>query len=196
MLGPPVFPSLQSKRVGADWLADAVRPFRIIIARCIWNRQIETEAVSSFNRKALLTRDSELRSCVKVEVASWASVANKPMVSVDVKQHSTSSTRDPFEIRSGGPPQCFTSTESIRLIKDGRMEVGEEGDNVPLAIHCHHQDDPCIKMDSDESHFNVSYCEGRSHRTVSTDHDLSEEKGEPKPDRAEAFLLTSLMPYR
>ena len=32
------------------------------------------------------------------------------------------------------------------------MEVGEEGDD----IHCHHQNDSCIKVSSDECHFNVS----------------------------------------
>ena len=25
-----------------------------------------------------------------------------------------------------------------------------------LSLHCHHQNDSCIKMGSDESHFNVS----------------------------------------
>ena len=35
------------------------------------------------------------------------------------------------------------------------MEVGGEGDYIPM-IHCHHQNDFCIKMGSDESHFNVS----------------------------------------
>ena len=39
-------------------------------------------------------------------------------------------------------------------------------------------------------------CEGRSHKTVSTDHNLSKEKGEPKRNRAQALLLTSLTPYR
>ena len=39
-------------------------------------------------------------------------------------------------------------------------------------------------------------CEGQSHKTVSTDHSLFEEKGEPKQNRAEALLLTSLTPYR
>ena len=28
---------------------------------------------------------------------------------------------------------CFTSTETIRLIRDGRMEVGEEGGRIPIA---------------------------------------------------------------
>ena len=37
------------------------------------------------------------------------------------------------------------------------MEVGEEGDYIPIpALHCHHQNDSCIKVGSDESHFNVS----------------------------------------
>ena len=50
-----------------------------------------------------------------------------------------------------------------------------------LSLHCHHQNDFCIKMGSDESHFNVSVgSDGQSHRTVSTNHNLFEEKGEPK----------------
>ena len=39
------------------------------------------------------------------------------------------------------------------------MEVGEEGEGerlLYLSVHCHHQNDSCIKMGSDESHFNVS----------------------------------------
>ena len=62
------------------------------------------------------------------------------------------------------------------------MEVGGggEGDYIPIAI-CHHQNDFCIKMVSDESHFNVSVgSDGQSHKTVSTNHNLFEEKGEPK----------------
>ena len=35
------------------------------------------------------------------------------------------------------------------------MEVGEEGDYIPV-IQCHHRNDFCIKMGSDESRFNVS----------------------------------------
>ena len=38
---------------------------------------------------------------------------------------------------------------------------------------CHHQNDSCIKMGSDESHFNVLInCGGQSHKTVSTDHNF------------------------
>ena len=38
------------------------------------------------------------------------------------------------------------------------MEVGGEGegDQLYLSLHCHHQNVSCIKMGSDESHFNVS----------------------------------------
>ena len=43
----------------------------------------------------------------------------------------------------------------------------------------------CIKMGSDESHFNVSVSsDGQSHKTVSTNHNLFEEKGEPKRYRS------------
>ena len=35
------------------------------------------------------------------------------------------------------------------------MEVGER-EIIYLSLHCHHQNDFCIKMGSDESHFNVS----------------------------------------
>ena len=51
-------------------------------------------------------------------------------------------------------------------------------------------------MGSDESHFNVSVgSDGQSHGTVSTNHNLFEEKGEPKRYRTEVLPLTNLMPY-
>ena len=51
----------------------------------------------------------------------------------------------------------------------------------------------CIKVVSDESHFNVSVGSGgQSHRTVSTNHNLFEEKGEPKRYRTEVLPLTNL----
>jgi len=56
------------------------------------------------------------------------------------------------------------------------MEVGEEGDDIPIAYTSHHQNDFCIKMGSDESHFNVSAgSDGQSHKTASTNHNLSKE---------------------
>ena len=38
---------------------------------------------------------------------------------------------------------------------------------IYLLLHCHHQNDSCIKMGSDESHFNISVgTDGESHKTV------------------------------
>ena len=74
---------------------------------------------------------------------------------------------------------------------------GGEREIIYLSLHFHHQNDICIKMGSDESHFNVSIgSDGQSHKTVSTNHNLFEEKGQPKPNRTEALPLTSLTPYR
>ena len=68
---------------------------------------------------------------------------------------------------------------------------------IYLSLHCHYQKDCCIKMGSDESHFSVSVgSDGQSYKTVSTNHNLFEGKGEPKRIRTEVPLLTSLTPYR
>ena len=40
------------------------------------------------------------------------------------------------------------------LIRDGEKEGKRE--IIYLSVHSHHQNDSCIKMGSDESHFNVS----------------------------------------
>ena len=79
------------------------------------------------------------------------------------------------------------------------MEVWRWGEREIkyLLLHCHHQNDSCIKMGRGESHFNVSVgSDGQSHKTVSTSHNLFEEKGEPKLYPTEVLPLTSLMPYR
>ena len=56
------------------------------------------------------------------------------------------------------------------------MGVGEK-EIVYLSLHCHHQNDSCIKMGSDESHFNVSVGnDGKSHKTVSTNNNLFKRK--------------------
>ena len=55
---------------------------------------------------------------------------------------------------------------------------------------------PALRWGSDERHFNVSVgSDGQSHKTVSTDHNLSEEKGEPKRYGTEVLPLTA-RPYR
>ena len=78
------------------------------------------------------------------------------------------------------------------------MEVGGEGEIVIyLSLHCHHPNDFCVKMGSNESHFNVSAgSDGQSPKTMSTNHNLFEETGEPKRYRTEVLPLTSLPPYR
>ena len=88
------------------------------------------------------------------------------------------------------------------LIRDGE-ERGKgawrwgERETIYLSLHCHHQNDSCIKMGSDESHFNVSVgSDGPSHKTVSTNYNLSEEKGELKWYRTEVLPLTSPTAYR
>ena len=63
------------------------------------------------------------------------------------------------------------------------MEVGGEGFYfiLYLSLHCHYKNDFCIKIGSDESHFNVSVgSDGQSHKAVSTNHNPFDEKGEPK----------------
>ena len=49
-------------------------------------------------------------------------------------------------------------TETIRLIRDGEGGVRRWGKReiIYLSLHCHHKNDCCIKMGSDESHFSVS----------------------------------------
>ena len=55
--------------------------------------------------------------------------------------------------------------------------------------------DSCNKVGSDESCFNVSVGnDGQSHKTVSTNHNLFEEKRELKRYRTEVLPLTSLTP--
>ena len=75
------------------------------------------------------------------------------------------------------------------------MEVGEEGDYIPIATVTTRMI-PALRWAA-MSHFNVSVgSDGQSHKTVSTNHNLFEEKGEPKRYRTELLPFTSLTPYR
>ena len=65
-----------------------------------------------------------------------------------------------------------------------------------LCHHCHHQNDSCIKMGSDESYFNVSLIVRDKVTRERPKTTTFEEKGELKWIRTEVPLLTSLMPYR
>ena len=68
------------------------------------------------------------------------------------------------------------------------MEVGGEGDYIYLSLHCHHQNDLCIKMGSDESQFNVSLIVRDKVTRQCPQTTTFEEKGEPKRIRTEVPL--------
>ena len=73
------------------------------------------------------------------------------------------------------------------------MEVREI---IYLSLHCHHQNDSCIEMGSDESRLSVSLI-GRDRVTRQCPQTTTfEENGEPKRIRTEVPLLTSITPYR
>ena len=67
---------------------------------------------------------------------------------------------------------------------------------IYLSLHCHHQNDSCITMGSDESHFNVSLIVRDKVTRECPETTTFEEKGEPKRYRTEVLPLTSLPPYR
>ena len=73
---------------------------------------------------------------------------------------------------------------------------GGGGDSIYLSLHCHHQNDSCIKMGSDESHFNVSLIVRDTDTRHCPQTTILEEKEEPKGIRTEILLFTSLTPYR
>ena len=59
------------------------------------------------------------------------------------------------------------------------MEVGER-EIIYLSLHCHHQNDFCIKMGSNESYFNVSLIVRDKVTRECPQTTTFEEKGEPK----------------
>ena len=60
------------------------------------------------------------------------------------------------------------------------MEVGEREIIIYLSLHCHHQHDFCIKMGSDENHFNVSLTVRDNVIRQCPQTTTFEHKGEPK----------------
>ena len=62
------------------------------------------------------------------------------------------------------------------------MEVGETI-YIYLSLHCHHQNDSCIKMGSDVSHFNVSLIVRDKVTRLCPQTTIFVEKGEPKRNR-------------
>ena len=96
---------------------------------------------------------------------------------------------------------CLTSTETVRLIRDGENGEGRGyGGGGRGRVYTYRYTVTtrmtCIKMGSDESHFNVSsIVRGKVIRQYPQTATF-EVKGEPKQIRTEVPLLTSLTPYR
>ena len=68
-------------------------------------------------------------------------------------------------------------------------------ESIYLSLHCHHQNDFCIKTGSDESRFNVSLIVRDKVTRPCPQTTTFEEKGELKRYQTEVLLLTSLLPY-
>ena len=75
------------------------------------------------------------------------------------------------------------------------MKVGKR-EIIYLSLHCHPHNDFCIKVGSNESHFNVSLIVRGKVTRQCPQTTTFEEKGEPKQIRNEVPLLTSLTPDR
>ena len=73
---------------------------------------------------------------------------------------------------------------------------GGRGRLLYLSLHCHHQNDSCTKMGSDESHFNVSLIVRDKVTRQCPQTTTFEEKEEPKGIRTDVLPLTSLTAYR
>ena len=68
---------------------------------------------------------------------------------------------------------------------------GEKG-IIYLSLHCHPQNDSCIKMGGDKSHFNISLIVRDKVTRQCPQTTTLEEKGQPKQNRTAALLLTRL----
>ena len=88
----------------------------------------------------------------------------------------------------------------MRLIRDGekggRGYSGVGRGRLYSYRYSHHQHNFCIKVGSDESHFNLSLIVRDKFTRQYPQTTTFEEKGEPEQIRTEVPLLTSLTPYR
>ena len=80
--------------------------------------------------------------------------------------------------------------KGVWRVGGGKREI------IHLSLHCHHQNDSCTKVGSNESHFNVPLIVRDKVTRQRPQPTTFEEKGEPKQIRTEVPLLTSLTPYR
>ena len=90
---------------------------------------------------------------------------------------------------------CLTSTETIRLIRDG--EKGRKGvwgwrerEIIYLSQHCHTRMTPALRWAVMRAILMFHNCEGQSHKTGSTDHNFWRER------RAEADLNRGSSTYQ
>ena len=92
------------------------------------------------------------------------------------------------------------STETIRLIRDdengGRGYGGGGRERIYTYRYTVTTSMTCIKMGSDESHFNVALIVKDKVTRQCPQTTTSEEKEEPKRYRTEVLLRTNLTPYR
>ena len=72
------------------------------------------------------------------------------------------------------------------------MGGGGKREIIYLSLHCHHQNDFCIKVGSDESHFNVSLIVRDKVTRQCPQTTTFEETGKPKQIRTEVLPLASL----
>ena len=86
------------------------------------------------------------------------------------------------EVREEGMEVREEGEEGVEVREEGEegVEVGEEGYYVYLSLHCHQQNDSCIQMGSDESHFNISSIVRDKATRQCQQTTAFEEKGEPK----------------
>ena len=78
-------------------------------------------------------------------------------------------------------------------MRDGEKEGSMGGGGreiIYLSLHCYHQNDSCIKMGSDESHFKVSLIVRDKVTRQCPQTTTFEEKGEPKRYRTKVLPLT------
>ena len=73
---------------------------------------------------------------------------------------------------------------------------GGGGEIIYLSLHCHHQHDLCIKVGTDESHFNVLIMVmGKVTRQVSTDHNFwRERRAEADSNRGPSAYQPNALP--
>ena len=77
---------------------------------------------------------------------------------------------------------------SEEVLAGSGIPGGGERERLYVSLHCHHHNDSCMKMGSDESHFNVSLIVRDKVTRQYPQTTTVEEKGEPKLSRNEVVM--------